>query len=256
MDSNFEQYDNLKKALDLEKLEKRNLILENTRLNSLEIEKKQGTSTTEAVFQKENQEDENYSRIFGEKDEKKHENLLRKLSFNEEKLVEMKENSRKKEADFKEKEEKLVKITKERQEIQEKHEILHREFSREKQENDDLLKKIEFLSCENVNFSAKLKEINGKTDQIEENQRLKEKLRKYKEKLKEANEKLMVLLEEKINTKENSMKFTENRGGFIEGRGISVKELRDMRLLEENRVLRENAKRFSMKLLMNNNDNI
>ncbi len=168
----------------------------------------------------------------------------------------MKENSRKKEADFKEKEEKFIKIIKEKQEIEEKCEILHRDFFKEKLEKEELLKKIEILACENAGFSGKLNEINGKTDKIEENQRLKDKLRKYKEKLKEANEKVMVLLEEKINTKENSVRFIENKAVAFEGKGISMKELRDMRLLEENRVLRDNAKRFSMNLMMNKNNNL
>ena len=89
---------------------------------------------------------------------------------------------------------------------------------------------------------------------------LKEKNRKYKEKLQKANDKIMVLLEEKLKNKENLINSRDNQletnrkiipTEIVERRGpsLSLLDIQNIRIINENRVLRENAKRFSQNLL-------
>lgn len=265
MDSRFEQCESLKKMLDLEKLEKRNIMIENERLNTQETKNNDKNSNAKGSVYEFWEKPEEFEEILLYH-EKKYENVLRDKQIKDYKYDiearEIKEMIRKKESQLKEKEKICEKLGKEKEEIEKRALENGLEVERIKEENFGFLDKINKLKEENQVLNQKFQEIGESKVGLEELTKQKEKTRQYKEKLKEANEKIMSLLEEKIKTKENNEVKTEKKEKGIEKSTFVpeerlnnrdfMKDLTNMRILDENRIIRENANRFKEHLLMMN----
>lgn len=253
MDSHFSQYENLKKVLELEKLEKRNMELEKDRLES--IESMRSRAQEKEIIQ---EKPENFQEMLIYY-ENKYENIIRDRAFKEEKyendVKTLKETLKKRDQEIKEYEKTVNELKIEKKESEVKLKEVYIESEKFREENLILLEKHKKFKEKSKSFEKKEKETEVKentnisekiNEKNEEIKKLKEKVKEYKIKLKEANSKIMSMLEEKLQKKEN-----ENSQQFIKKSqpSLSLKELEKLKILSENRAIIENAKLFSQKLM-------
>lgn len=258
MDSHFSQYENLKKVLDLEKLEKRNIELEKDRLESMESMRSRAQDAQNKEILQDKPENFQEMLIYYEN---KYENIIRDRAFKEEKyendLKTLKETLKKRDQEIKELEKNVNELKIEKRENEVKFKEVSIESDKFREENLSLLEKNKKLKEKNQSFEKKESELKENPPNIGENineknekiKKLKEKIKEYKVKLKEANSKIMSLFEEKLQKKEN-----ENSQQYIKKSqpSLSLKELEKLKILSENRAIIENAKRFSQKLMDQN----
>jgi len=267
MDSHFSQYETLKKMLEIEKLEKRNLMIEKDR------------PMKEEGFGESYRNNEDIYVYY----EQKYEKVRREKEGVLEEIKEIREKLKRKDEEIKEKDEKIYREQRENGDFERDLKEVIKEKERLLEENVLLNERIRVLKGENEVFNEK----NKNYQQIlEENEKFKEKIKKYKEKLKLANEKIMGFLEEKMrnntnNThtinnanKDNNINNTNNNnvshqsikkaqkendskiimdaynGGQNNIPQRSFYDLTNLRIVEDNRILREKAKRFTQNLLM------